>query len=79
MPEAVSSGSSLNLMRGERDTRERMEVVERVEQLQGLNLHSIVAQLVGAVQAQSQQIDAVSRQVLLVHSMIADANENTLT
>ena len=39
------------------------DVLERVQGLQSLNVHVLIAQLVGAVQAQSKQIEEQSKQI----------------
>jgi len=61
IPQAVVSGTSLTLT-GPRNTKTR-QVLEKVEDVQSLDMHAMVAHLVGAVQAQSQQIEAQAEEI----------------
>ena len=66
VPGAVGSGASLTLMdsaKADRTAdRARAPVLEEVEALQGLDVHALLAQLVGAVQALSTELKAVVEQ-----------------
>jgi hypothetical protein len=70
VPEAVVSVSSLKLTtpqklhnRKEGPKDQGDEVLEHVDALQSLDLHVMVAQLVGAVQAQASQMEEYKRQI----------------
>jgi hypothetical protein len=64
VPKAVSSVSSLKLTDGTgHRTHTDRNVLEHVVSLQSLDVHVLLAQLVGAVQALSEQINTQSQQI----------------
>ena len=67
IPEAVGSGASLTLVDTAKvdrtkDPRARPPVLEQVDAVLGLDVHALLAQQVGAIQALSAQLKAVVKQ-----------------
>jgi len=48
-----------------------MKTVERIQDLQGINVHAMLAHLVGGMQAQSEQIEALKKQNELLSAQLA--------
>ena len=63
VPEAVASGSSLHLRHDMGNGGAMVgDTIEYVDGVQGINLHAMIAQLVGGMQAQQGQIAALEKQ-----------------
>ena len=87
-PRAVSAGMSLELVEprasllppagvrkaGARKEKNPVKLLEKVKGVQSIDLHVIVAQLVGAVQAQAEQIDELQKTVKAQAELLAARN-----
>ena len=77
IPEAVGSGASLTLVDtakadySEKGPNARPPVLEKVDAVLGLDVHALLAQQIGAIQALSAQLKAVAKQ----NEALAKANK----
>ena len=71
IPGAVGSGASLTLVdtaKVAKDPRAHAPVLEEVKAVQGLDVHALLAQLIGSVQALTEQNRALTRRLAALES-----------